>query len=152
MTRVHQFDKVELVKLTAPEGSYDELEKLVGNAETVLQLLELPYRVVILTAADLGFSSAKTYDLEAYSHGTGNWLEVSSCSNFEDFQARRANIRYRDPATKKVRYVHTLNGSGVALARTFIALLEAHQNQDGTVTVPKALRPYLDGRDLLTPS
>ncbi len=152
MTRVHQFDKVELVKFVPPENSYEELEKLTADAEEILQLLELPYRVMALAAGDLGFSSAKTYDLEAWSPGTQSWLEVSSCSNFEDFQARRANIRYRDPATKKARYLHTLNGSGVALARTFIALLECHQNQDGSVTVPKALRPYLDGLERLTPS
>ncbi len=159
LTRVHQFDKVELVKFVTPESSYDELEKLLGEAEKVLQLLELPYRVVALCAGDLGFSSAKTYDLEAVSHGTGGWLEVSSCSNFEDFQARRANIRYRDleprsgaastsrsrDATKKVRFVHTLNGSGVALARTMIALLETHQHADGSVSIPPALQPYLGG-------
>lgn len=151
MVRVHQFDKVELVKLVVPESSYEELETLVKNAEKILQLLELPYRVVALSTQDLGFSSAKTYDLEAFSVGTGNWLEVSSCSNFEDFQARRANIRYRDPATQKVRYVHTLNGSGVALARTVIALLEIHQNVDGTVNIPKALQPHLDGLESLRP-
>lgn len=151
LTRVHQFDKVELVKLVTPESSYDELEKLVGNAESVLQKLELPYRVVSLCAGDLGFSSAKTYDLEAHSTSTGGWLEVSSCSNFEDFQARRANIRYREAATKKVRFIHTLNGSGVALARTFIALLETHQNADGSVTLPKALRPYLNGLERISP-
>ena len=151
LNRVHQFDKVEMVKFTTPESSYDELEKLLANAEKVLQQLELPYRVVSLCTADLGFSSAKTYDLEAHSAGTGGWLEVSSCSNFEDFQARRANIRYREEATKKVRFVHTLNGSGVALARTMIALLETHQNADGSVTLPKAIRPYLDGLERLAP-
>ncbi len=151
MTRVHQFDKVELVKFVLPENSYEELEKLTADAEEILQMLELPYRVVALATGDLGFSSAKTYDLEAWSPGTQSWLEVSSCSNFEDFQARRANIRYRDPATKKVRYLHTLNGSGVALARTFIALLECHQNQDGSVKIPAALRPYLDGLERLAP-
>ena len=151
LTRVHQFDKVELVKLALPERSYEELESLTANAEKVLQLLELPYRVVALSTGDLSFASAKTYDLEAFSAGTGTWLEVSSCSNFEEFQARRTNIRYRDPATQKVRYVHTLNGSGVALARTMIALLEHHQNQDGSVTLPAALRPHLDGLDRLAP-
>ncbi len=151
LTRVHQFDKVELVKLVAPETSYDELEKLLSDAESVLQKLELPYRVVSLCTGDLGFSSAKTYDLEAHSAGTGNWLEVSSCSNFEDFQARRAGIRYRETATKKVRFVHTLNGSGVALARTVIALLETHQNADGSVTLPQPLRPYLGGLERITP-
>ena len=151
MVRVHQFDKVELVKFVAPESSYDELEKLVQDAEEILQLLDLPYRVVTLAAGDLGFSSAKTYDLEAFAPGTGSWLEVSSCSNFEDFQARRANIRYRDEQTKKVRFVHTLNGSGVALARTVIALLENHQQADGSVLIPAPLRPYLDGLERLTP-
>ncbi len=151
LSRVHQFDKVELVKFAVPETSYDELEKLVEDAEEVLQLLELPYRVMALSTGDLGFASSKTYDLEAHSAGTGNWLEVSSCSNFEDFQARRANIRYRDPATKKARFVHTLNGSGVALARTVIALLEHHQNADGSVTIPQALRPFLDGLEQIIP-
>ena len=152
MTRVHQFDKVELVKFVAPERSYDELEALVGNAETILQRLELPYRVLLLSTGDLGFSAAKCYDLEAWAPGLKTWLEVSSCSNFETFQARRANLRYRAAATKTVDYVHTLNGSGVALARTFIALLEHHQQADGTVTVPAALRPYLDGLERLTPA
>ncbi len=151
LTRVHQFDKVELVKFVTPESSYDELEKLVADAEKVLQRLELIYRVVLLSTGDLGFASAKTYDLEAHSPATDGWLEVSSCSNFEEFQARRAQIRYRDPTTQKVRFVHTLNGSGVALARTVIALLEQHQNADGSVTLPKALHPYLDGLTQLTP-
>ena len=150
LTRVHQFDKVELVKFVVPETSYDELESLLANAEKVLQMLELPYRVVALSTGDIGFASAKTYDLEVHSTGTGNWLEVSSCSNFEEFQARRANIRYREATTKKVRFVHTINGSGVALARTVIAILETHQNADGSVSIPKALRPYLDGLERLT--
>jgi seryl-tRNA synthetase len=166
LTRVHQFDKVEMVKFVSPENSYNELESLVENAEKVLQLLELPYRIVALSTGDISFSAAKCYDFEAWSAGTGNWLEVSSCSNFEDFQARRANIRFRDrgggsgavsanrsqdPAAKKSRFVHTLNGSGVALARTVIALLERHQNRDGSVTLPKALVPYMDGMERLTP-
>ena len=155
LTRVHQFDKVELVKFVTPETSYDELEKLVKDAEEILQALELTYRVVALSTADLSFASCKTYDLETHSPGTGNWLEVSSCSNFEDFQARRARIRYWDSSEnkldKKVRFVHTLNGSGVALARTVIALLEQHQNADGSVTIPKPLRPFLDGLEQLTP-
>jgi len=151
MTRVHQFDKVEMVKFVAPERSYDELEALVGHAETILQRLELPYRVVLLSTGDLGFAAAKCYDLEAWAPGLRAWLEVSSCSNFEAFQARRANLRYRQASTKKVAHLHTLNGSGVALARTFIALLEQHQNADGTVTVPAALRPYLDGLERLAP-
>lgn len=152
LVRVHQFDKVELVKFVEPEASYQELERLVADAEKTLQLLELPYRVVALATGDLGFASAKTYDLEAFSPGTGRWLEVSSCSNFEDFQARRANIRCRDAKTKKIRFVHTLNGSGVALARTFIALLENHQRADGSVGIPAPLRPYLDGVSELTPA
>ncbi len=152
LVRVHQFDKVELVKFVEPEASYEELERLVADAEKALQLLELPYRVVALSTGDLGFASAKTYDLEAFSPGTVRWLEVSSCSNFEDFQARRANIRYRDAKSKKVRFVHTLNGSGVALARTVIALLENHQRADGSVGIPEPLRPYLDGVSELTPA
>jgi len=150
MTRVHQFDKVEMVQLVEPERSYEVLEELVGHAERVLQLLEIPYRVVCLASQDISFSAAKCYDIEAWSPATDGWLEVSSCSNFEDFQARRAQIRFRDKQ-KKVRLVHTLNGSGVALARTVIALLENHQNADGTVQLPKALRPYLGGLDRLTP-
>ena len=152
LVRVHQFDKVELVKFVEPESSYDELERLVADAEKVLQLLELPYRVAALATGDLGFASAKTYDLEAFSPGTGRWLEVSSCSNFEDFQARRASIRCRDAKTKKVRLIHTLNGSGVALARTVIALLENHQRADGSVGIPEPLRPYFDGVSELTPA
>ncbi len=152
MTRVHQFDKVELVKFVTPESSYDELKLLVGHAETILQRLELPYRVMLLSTGDMGFAAAMCYDIEAWACGLKSWLEVSSCSNFEAFQARRANIRYRQTSTKKVAYLHTLNGSGVALARTFIALLEQHQNADGTVTIPTALRPYLDGLERLTPT
>ncbi len=151
MTRVHQFDKVEMVRFVTPERSYEELEQLVGNAEAILQQLELPYRVLVLSTGDLSFAAAKCYDLEAWAPGVKAWLEVSSCSNFEEFQARRANIRYRQATTKKVAYVHTLNGSGLGLARVFIALLEHHQNADGTVTVPQILRPYLDGLDRLTP-
>jgi seryl-tRNA synthetase len=150
MTRVHQFDKVELVRLVEPETSYDELEKLVAHAEAVLQRLEIPYRVLTLATGDLSFSAAKCYDIEAWSPGTESWLEVSSCSNFEDFQARRAQIRYRDQE-KKVRLVHTLNGSGVALARTVIALIENHQNEDGSVNVPEALQPYMGGLKKLVP-
>ena len=151
MTRVHQFDKVELVKFVRPETSYDELEKLVANAEAILKRLELPYRVMALSTGDLSLAAAKCYDLEAWAPGLQSWLEVSSCSNFEDFQARRASIRYRQAGTKKVAYVHTLNGSGIALARTFIAFLEHYQNADGTVTIPQALRPYLDGLERITP-
>jgi seryl-tRNA synthetase len=152
LVRVHQFDKVELVKFVTPETSFDELEKLLQNAERVLQLLELSYRVVALSTGDLGFASCKTYDLEAQAPGADSWLEVSSCSNFSDFQARRANIRYRESQSKRVRFVHTLNGSGVALARTVIALLEQHQNADGSVAIPKALRPFLDGLTTLSPT
>jgi seryl-tRNA synthetase len=149
LVRVHQFDKVELVKFTTPQSSYEELERLVADAETILQRLGLHYRVVCLSSGDLGFAAAKCYDLEAWAPGLNQYLEVSSCSNFESFQARRANIRYREGATKKTRHVHTLNGSGVALARTMICLLESHQRADGRVTIPEPLRPYLDGDALL---
>jgi seryl-tRNA synthetase len=147
MTRVHQFDKVEMVKFVLPETSYDEHEKLLKDAEDVLQLLEIPYRVIALCTGDISFAAAKCYDIEAWAGGQNAYLEVSSCSNFEDFQARRAGIRFRRTRDRKVEFVHTLNASGVALARTFIAILENYQNEDGTVTVPGALRPYLDGRD-----
>lgn len=145
LMRVHQFDKVELVKFVTPKSSYDELEKLLANAEAILQALELPYRVAILPTQDLSFAAAKCYDIEAHAPGVDKWLEVSSCSNFESFQARRANIRYRKQ-DKKIDFAHTLNGSGVALARTVIAILENYQNPDGTITIPKALVPYMDGR------
>lgn len=149
LVRVHQFDKVELVKFVKPQDSYAELERLVSDAEEVLQLLGLPYRVVALSTQDLSFSAAKCYDLEAYTVGLDRWLEVSSCSNFESFQARRANIRFRrvKDGKKSVEFVHTLNGSGVALARTVIALLENYQQRDGSVLIPKALQPYFDGRE-----
>jgi len=150
MMRVHQFDKVEMVKFVKPETSYQELELLVGNAETVLQLLGLPYRVVALSTQDISFAAAKCYDLEAWAPGTDKWLEVSSCSNFESFQARRANIRFRKKDTKKVDFVHTLNGSGVALARTVIAILENYQQKDGSVTIPEVLRRYLDGKETIS--
>jgi len=149
LIRVHQFDKVELVKLTTPETSYDELERLVAEAETILKRLGLHYRVVCLSTGDLGFAAAKCYDLEAWAPGLQQFLEVSSCSNFEAFQARRANLRYRQQGTKRVAHAHTLNGSGVALARTLICLLETHQRPDGRVVIPGPLRPYLDGQDLL---
>src|SRR5664279_744522 len=149
MIRVHQFDKVELVRFTTPERSAQELETLTSHAERVLQLLELPYRVLLLAAGETGFSSAKTYDLELWAPGVGKWLEVSSCSSFGDFQARRANIRYRPAPGAKPRFVHTLNGSALAFPRTIIAILEHYQNPDGTVTIPDALRPYFGG-DLLS--
>ena len=146
LIRVHQFDKVELVKFTTPETSYQEHESLVKDAETILQRLGLQYRVVLLATGDLGFAAAKCYDLEAYAPGLDMWLEVSSCSNFEAFQARRANIRYRPKGLTKTAYVHTLNGSGVALARTMICLLETYQDADGRIRVPEVLQPYLHGQ------
>ncbi len=144
LTRVHQFDKVELVKFVKPETSYDELEKLRADAEEVLQLLGLPYRVMMLCTGDISFAASKCYDIELWAPGSGRYLEVSSCSNFEDFQARRANIRYRSKNFKGARYIHTLNGSGVALARLVIALLETYQQKDGSVAIPEPLRPYMD--------
>jgi seryl-tRNA synthetase len=147
LIRVHEFDKVEMVKFVRPETSYDELERLVKDAEEVLQLLELPYRVCILSTQDLSFAASKCYDLEAYAPGVDKWLEVSSCSNFEGFQARRANIKFRRKDTKKLDFVHTLNGSGVALARTVIAILENYQQKDGSIIVPHVLRGYLDGKE-----
>jgi seryl-tRNA synthetase len=150
LTRVHQFDKVELVRLCRPEHSPAEHELMTGHAEAVLQRLELPYRVLELAAGDLGFASARTYDLEVWAAGVGGWLEVSSASTFTDFQARRANIRYRPDAQAKPEFVHTLNASGVAFPRVIIALLENHQAADGSVRVPAALAPYL-GTARLTP-
>ena len=147
LMRVHEFDKVEMVKFVKPESSYDELEKLVRDAEDVLQLLGLPYRVCALSTQDLSFSAAKCYDFEAYAPGVDKWLEVSSCSNFENFQARRANIKFRSKDSKKLEYVHTLNGSGVALARTMICILENYQQKDGSVIIPEVLRSYLDGKE-----
>ena len=150
LMRVHQFDKVELVKFVKPENSYDELEKLVVNAERVLQLLGLPYRVIMLASGDLSFAAAKCYDLESHAAGINKWLEVSSCSNFEEFQARRANIRYKDKRTQKTAFVHTLNGSGVALARTVVSILENYQTKDGDVVIPEVLRPYMGGAKKIT--
>ncbi len=141
--RLHQFDKVELVRYSTPEASTAELERLTGHAERLLQRLELPYRVVLLAAGDTGFSSAKTYDLEVWAPGVGRWLEVSSCSLFTDFQARRANIRYRPAPGEKPRFVHTLNGSGLAFPRVIAALLEVHQTADGAVNVPEPLRAFV---------
>ncbi|MCR5808476.1 MAG: serine--tRNA ligase [Clostridiales bacterium] len=143
LIRQHQFNKVELVKFVKPETSYDELEKLTNDAEKVLQGLGLPYRVVCLSTGDLGFSSAKTYDIEVWMPSYGRYVEISSCSNFEDFQARRAQIRFRRDKNAKPELVHTLNGSGVAIGRTVAAILENYQNEDGSVTVPEALRPYM---------
>ena len=149
--RMHQFDKVELVRYATPEESPAELERLTGHAETLLQRLGLPYRVVLLAAGDTGFSSAKTYDLEVYAPGAGKWLEVSSCSVFTDFQARRANIRFRAAPKEKPRFVHTLNGSGLAFPRIIAAILEHCQRPDGSVDIPAVLRPYV-GRDELRPA
>lgn len=148
--RVHQFDKVEMVKFVEPETSYDELEKLVGNAEDVLKGLGLHYRLLELCSGDISFAAAKCYDIELWAPGQKEWLEVSSCSNFEDFQARRLNCRYRD-ANGKTRLVHTLNGSGVALPRLMIAILEQCQQADGSVLLPAAIRPYMRGIDRLVP-
>jgi seryl-tRNA synthetase len=145
LIRQHQFNKVELVKLTRPEESYNELESLTANAEEILRRLGLHYRVVSLCTGDLGFSSAKTYDLEVWLPGQNAFREISSCSNFEDFQARRANIRFRRDSKSKVEFVHTLNGSGLAVGRTWVALVENYQQADGSILVPPALRPYLDG-------
>jgi len=150
MIRVHQFDKVEMVKLTKPETSYDELEKMVANAEKVLQLLGLHYRVILLCTGDMGFASAKTYDIEVWAPGQNAFLEVSSCSNCEDFQARRANIKFKDAATGKNRFVHTLNGSGTALARLYVALLETYQQADGSLKLPAVLAPYMGGTTHIT--
>jgi len=142
MIRVHQFDKVELIKIVKPETGYDELEKMVANAEKVLQLLDLHYRVILLCTGDMGFPSAKTYDIEVWAPGQGSYLEVSSCSNCEDFQSRRMNLRFKTDAGDN-RFPHILNGSGTALARLFVALVETHQQPDGSVNIPAALQPYL---------
>ena len=145
LIRQHQFNKVELVKFAKPEQSYEELEKLVTNAEEVLKRLKLPYRVVNLCTGDLGFSASKTYDLEVWLPGQETFKEISSCSNFEDFQARRAKIRYRISGKSKTEYVHTLNGSGLAIGRTLVAILENYQQANGSVVIPEVLRPYMDG-------
>lgn len=150
LVRVHQFDKVEMVKFVKPEDSYDEHEKLLNNAETVLQMLGLPYRILALSTQDISFACSKCYDIEAYAPGADKWLEVSSCSNFESFQARRANIRFRRQDTKKIEFVHTLNGSGVALARTVVAILENYQQKDGSVIIPECLRRYFDGAEKIS--
>ncbi len=151
LIRQHQFNKVELVKFAHPDHSYEELEKLTNDAEHVLQLLGLPYRVVLLSTGDMGFSSAKTYDIEVWMPSYNRYVEISSCSNFEDYQARRANIKFREDAKSKPRYVHTLNGSGVALGRTTAAIMENYQNADGSITIPEVLRPYMRGAQIIKP-
>ena len=155
LIRVHQFDKVELVKFVRPESSFDELEKLLNDAEEVLQALNLPYRVILLATGDISFSAAKCYDIELYAPGADAYLEVSSCSNFTDFQARRANIKFKrttKDGRRTTEFVHTLNGSGVALPRLVVAILENYQNKDGSVNIPKALVPYMDGMEVIKPS
>lgn len=151
LIRQHQFNKVELVKFTLPETSYEELEKLTADAERVLQLLGLPYRVVVLCTGDLGFSAAKTYDIEVWMPAYGDYREISSCSNFEDYQARRANIRFRRTPRSKPEFVHTLNGSGIAVGRTVAAILENYQQEDGSVVIPEVLRPYMGGKEIIRP-
>ena len=151
LIRQHQFNKVELVKFTKPEDSYDELEKLVADAESVLKLLKLPYRVVKICIGDLGFTAAMKYDIEVWMPSYNRFVEISSCSNFEDFQARRANIKYKNSPNDKAQFVHTLNGSGVAIGRTTAAILENYQNADGSITVPEVLRPYMGGVEVIHP-
>jgi len=150
LIRQHQFNKVELVKICKPEDSYNELETLTQNAEEVLKRLELPYRVIVLCTGDMGFSAAKTYDVEVWLPAQGRYREISSCSNCEDFQARRAMIRYRSKEKEKVNFVHTLNGSGLAIGRTLVAILENFQQKDGSVIIPEALRPYMGGVEKIT--
>jgi seryl-tRNA synthetase len=152
LIRQHQFDKVELMAFTSPEGSHEELERLTGNAEAVLKQLDLPFRRMLLCSGDMGFASAKTYDLEVWLPGQNTYREISSCSNTEAFQARRANIKHRAQGTGKAEFVHTLNGSGLAVGRTLIAILENYQQADGSVTVPEALRPFMDGLDVISRS
>jgi len=152
LIRQHQFNKVELVKFVRPKDSTEELEKLTANAESILQLLELPYRVVVLCAGDMSFSAAKTYDIEVWLPSQKKYVEISSCTNFKDFQARRAGIRYRPDDKGKPRHVHTLNGSGLAIGRTWVALVENYQNEDGTITIPEVLRPYLGGLEMICPN
>ena len=150
LIRQHQFDKVELVKFAAPDTSYDELEELTANAEKVLQLLGLPYRTVVLCTGDMGFSAAKTYDIEVWLPSQKTYREISSCSNCDAFQARRANIKFRPDGTGKAELVHTLNGSGLAVGRTLIAILENYQQQDGSVVIPEALRPFMGGKERIS--
>jgi seryl-tRNA synthetase len=150
MIRQHQFEKVELVQLVHPDTSWDTLEALTGHAETILKRLELPYRAVVLCGGDLGFAAAKTIDLEVWLPGQSAYREISSCSNFVDFQARRLQARFRDPDSGKPELVHTLNGSGLAVGRTLVALLENFQDGDGRIHIPDALRPYLNGDAVIT--
>lgn len=152
LIRLHQFHKVEMVKFAKPEESYQELEKMTANAENILQKINLPYRVITLCTGDMGFSAAKTYDLEVWIPAQNTYREISSCSNTEDFQARRAQIRYRDEVDGKVRLLHTLNGSGLAVGRTVAAILENYQNEDGSVTIPEVLRPYMGNIDIIKPN
>ncbi|ERJ12525.1 serine--tRNA ligase [Haloplasma contractile] len=147
--RQHQFNKVELVKFTKPEDSYNDLEKLTGHAETILKRLELPYRVIELCTGDLGFTSAKTYDIEVWLPSYGEYKEISSCSNFEDYQARRANIKFRRGEKSKPEYVHTLNGSGLAVGRTVAAIIENYQQEDGSIKIPEVLKPYMGGKEYI---
>lgn len=149
LIRLHQFHKVEMVKFAKPEDSYNQLEQMVANAENILQKLELPYRVITLCTGDMGFSASKTYDLEVWIPAQNTYREISSCSNCEDFQARRAQIRYRDEADGKVKLLHTLNGSGLAVGRTVAAILENYQNEDGSITIPEVLRPYMGGVEVI---
>ena len=152
MIRLHQFAKVELVSIARPEDSDAELERMTGCAEEVLKRLDLAYRVVLLSAGDMGFSARKTYDIEVWLPGQNAYREISSCSNCGDFQARRMNARYRPAGEKGTRFVHTLNGSGLAVGRTLVAVVETHQNADGTITVPEALRPHMGGVKLIGPA
>jgi seryl-tRNA synthetase len=151
MIRQHQFEKVELVQMVRPQDSYAALEELTGHAEKVLQKLGLPYRVMALCAGDMGFSAAKTYDLEVWLPGQQKYREISSCSNFEDFQARRLQARWRNPETGKPELIHTLNGSGLAVGRTLVAIMENYQQADGSIEIPPVLRPYLGGRGRIAP-
>jgi seryl-tRNA synthetase len=150
LIRQHQFDKVELVKFTTPETSYDELEALTRNAEEVLKRLDLPYRTMLLCTGDMGFGAAKTYDIEVWLPSQKTYREISSCSNTEAFQARRANIKFRREGTGKAEFAHTLNGSGLAVGRTLIAILENYQQKDGSVTVPEVLRPFMGGLETIS--
>ena len=152
LIRQHQFDKVELVKFTTPESSYDELDGLTADTEQVLQTLNLPYRTVVLCTGDMGFSAAKTYDIEVWLPSQETYREISSCSNCEAFQARRANIKFRPNGTGKAEFLHTLNGSGLAVGRTLIAVLENYQQKDGSVLIPEVLRPYMRGLEVIEPS